>query len=175
MYILVNSNGCRALPFFAGNDLSGIKLDLPISSLGDFTVCMDAPFSDYTSQDKLAACSINPNQYVAVGAKQEGSSTLALVAVTRASEAFDKHCDTLLSNGAYWYNCVGRSFGFAPSSSISLQYVDTESSQCEYRLSWYVDLNFGGWRAGCAIGLYDSSYYKQIYILSGSKMCPQYI
>jgi hypothetical protein len=129
---------------------------------------MDVPYNDYTTQAKLAACSIDPNKDVVVGVKQAGSSTLTLMAVARASEAFAQHCDARLANGAYWYNCVGQSFGFAASASISLGSADTASDQCEYRLSWHVDSSSGGWRAGCATGLNsDSSYYKQIYVLSG--------
>ena len=145
---------------------SGIMRNVPVASLGQYTVCMDVPYSDDTTQAKLAACSIDPNQYVVVGAKQAGSSTLALMAVARASEAFAQNCDARLANGVYWYNCVGRSFGFAASASISLSNADTASGQCEYRLSWQVDNGNGGWRAGCATGLYDSTYYKQIYVLS---------
>ena len=149
----------------AGN--SGIMLNVPVSSLGNYRVCMDVPYSDVSSQAKLAACSNDPSQYVAVGAKQAGSSTLALVAVARASEAFSQHCDARLANGAYWYNCDGRSFGFAPSSSISLSSADTLSDQCAYRLSWH--LGSGGWRAGCRTDLNsDTNYYKQIYILGSS-------
>jgi hypothetical protein len=146
--------------------MTGIQLNVPVASLGQYTVCMDVPFSDSTSQAKLEACSINPNQYVVVGAKAAGSSTLALMAVARASDAFSQHCDARLSNGAYWYNCVGNSFGFAASSSITLNSADTNSDQCAYRLSWHVDQLVGGYRAGCTISLNsDSSYYKQIYIL----------
>jgi hypothetical protein len=146
--------------------MSGIMLNVPVSSLGQYILCMDVPFSDSTTQAKLAACSNDPSQYVAVGAKLAGSSTLALVAVARANEAFAQHCDARLSNGAYWYNCVGQSFGFAASSSISLNSADTGSDQCGYRLSWHVDQNVGGYRAGCTTSLnLDSSYYKQIYIL----------
>jgi hypothetical protein len=150
--------------------LYGVMLNVPIASLGQYSLCMDVPYSDASTQAKLAACSTDPNQFVAVGVKQAGSSTLDVVAVARASEVFAQHCDARLANGAYWYNCVGQSFGFAASSSISLRFsvADITSDQCEYRLSWPVDNGFGGWRAGCSTELYySSSYYKQIYILSG--------
>jgi hypothetical protein len=143
-------------------------LNVDVSSLGAYTVCMDSLYRDSTTQAKLSACASNPDQYVVVGAKQEGSSTLALMAVARASEAFALHCDARLVNGAYWYNCDRNSFGFAGSSSISLSSADTAHDQCAYRLSWHVDQNVGGYRAGCTIGLNDDSkYYKQIYILTG--------
>jgi hypothetical protein len=150
--------------------MTGILLNVPVSSLGNYRVCMDVPYSDVSSQDKLAACANDPSQYVAVGAKQAGSSTLALVAVARASEAFSQHCDARSANGAYWYNCAGKSFGFAPTSSVSLGSADTASDQCASRLSWHMDGSSGGYRAGCTTDLNSaSSYYKQIYILSGCK------
>ncbi len=150
--------------------LYGVMFNMSVASLGQYSVCMDVPYSDYSTQAKLAACAADPSRFVAVGVKQAGSSTLDLVAVARASDVFAQHCDARLVNGAYWYNCVGRSFGFAASSSISLNGgpgADSESDQCEHRLSWPVDYGFGGWRAGCSTELYySSSYYKQIYILS---------
>ena len=150
--------------------MTGIMLNVPVSSLGNYRVCMDVPYSDASSQAKLTACSNDPSQYVAVGAKQAGSSTLALVAVARASEAFSQHCDARLANGAYWYNCAGKSFGFAPTSSISLSSADTNSDQCASRLSWHMDGSSGGYRSGCTTDLNSaSSYYKQIYILPGCK------
>ncbi len=153
--------------------------NVPIASLGQYSLCMDVPYSDYSTQAKLAACATDPNQFVAVGARQAGSSMLDLVAVARASEVFAQHCDARLANGAYWYNCEGRSFGFAASSSISLNYGPDAGSDygCSNRLSWLVDNSEGGWRAGCSTQLYDSSsYYKQIYILSvGVFMCFQVV
>ena len=146
--------------------MTGIMFNVRVSALSPYTLCMDVPFSDFTTQAKLANCSTDPNQYVAVGAKQAGSNTLALVAVARAGDAFAQHCDARLANGAYWYNCVGKSFGFAASASISLNSADDSSAQCSYRLSWNVDQNYGGYRAGCTTGLSSSSYYKQIYVLS---------
>jgi hypothetical protein len=99
---------------------------------------------------------------------QAGSSTLALVAVALASEVFAQHCDARLANGVYWYNCDKQSFGFAASSRISLNSADTSSEQCERRLSWHLDQTSGGYRVGCTTNLNsDSSYYKQILILSG--------
>jgi hypothetical protein len=158
--------------------LYGVMLNVPIASLGQYSVCMDVPYSDYSTQAKLAACAADPNQFVAVGARQAGSSMMDLVAVARASDVFAQHCDARLANGAYWYNCVGRSFGFAASSSISLSFsvADITSDQCEHRLSWLVDNGEGGWRAGCSIqlGRSTTSYYKQIYILSGgTNACKQ--
>ena len=150
-------------------------LNVPVASLGQYSVCMDVPYRDFTTQAQLEACASDPNQYVAVGAKQEGSSTLALMAVARASEVFAQRCGGRLANGAYWYNCVGKSFGFA-ASSINLNtfywlMTDMSSEQCEYRLSWLVDRRMGGFRAGCITHLFYSylsdRYYKQIYILPG--------
>jgi hypothetical protein len=142
--------------------------NVPIASLGQYSLCMDVPYSDASTQAKLAACATDPNQFVAVGARQAGSSMLDLVAVARASDVFAQHCDARLANGAYWYNCVGQSFGFAASSSISLNGgADSATDQCEYRLSWNVDSYIGGFRAGCTTYLnWAPTYYKQIYILS---------
>ncbi len=95
--------------------LYGIMFDVSVASLGQYSVCMDVPYNDLSRQAQLAACLNDPDQYVAVGAKLAGSSTLALMAVARAREAFAQNCDARLANGAYWYNCVGKSFGFAAS------------------------------------------------------------
>jgi hypothetical protein len=151
---------------------TGVQLNMPIDRLGQFSVCMDAPYSDYTTSSKLAACAANPDQFVAVGTKQAGSSTLNMVAMARAGDVFLSSCTTNLANGVYWYRCPSQSFGFAAESTITLNSADTLSSNCQYRLSWHLDQVNGGYRDGCTLGLNsDNQRMKQIYIISGAWHC----
>jgi len=90
-----------------------------------------------------------------------GATTIALATTSSISVADHE-------NGAYWYNYPGSSVGFAESSQVDLRSADISnqiSPSCSRRLSW--DLWSGGWRAGCAIGLYSSTWRKLIYSSSG--------
>lgn len=49
-------------------------------------------------------------------------------------------------HNTYWYSYYGRSVGFAPTSSVSLNTADTQNSYADRRLSWHFPGN--GWRCG---------------------------
>ena len=58
-------------------------------------------------------------------------------------------------SGVWWYYTPGQSFGFSPTNIISQTSADSHSEGAEYRLSWHLDQNVGGWRLGSLIGLID--------------------
>ena len=71
----------------------------------------------------------------------------------------------------YWYFYPGLSFGLAPTSDIYQYQADqidcpgVTNCQSNLRLSWHLDLNFGGWRLGTISLLNsDNTYYKRIFI-----------
>ena len=73
--------------------------------------------------------------------------------------------ELLLSNGVYWYNFRGKSFGFSPNSKITLEPGDTtdDTETNDRRLSWLIDTteHEGRNRAGSSFDPTD--YYKVIY------------
>jgi len=49
-------------------------------------------------------------------------------------------------HGTYWYSYYGRSIGFAPTSSVSLNSADVQNSYSDRRMSWHFPGS--GWRCG---------------------------
>ncbi len=68
------------------------------------------------------------------------------------------------NNGVFWYNYVGRSFGFSPNENVYLNSADTSSDSANDRMSWEIDNGSGGYRAGSYYPWYN--YYKEIYKLT---------
>ncbi len=67
-----------------------------------------------------------------------------------------------LVNGAYWYRKNGFSFGFSDKSSINLGNIDLAEQSSEYRLSWYLGYNKGGYRIGSIREENSTDFYKII-------------
>ena len=64
----------------------------------------------------------------------------------------------------YWYRSNGMSFGFSPLSSIRQTSADNQDLDSPLRLSWLLDQNMGGYRAGAIRSLADNSlWHKVIY------------
>ena len=67
--------------------------------------------------------------------------------------------------GVYWYNYDGKSFGFAPTANIFLEDADTYDIGSSKRVSWHVNGEAGGWRAGEVNSLTnDNVWRKVIYV-----------
>ena len=110
--------------------------------------CYDQPYSFSTSSAELAACS--GSQYVFVGAKSTcDAATFAVGAYGLTSKVFNATASSVTAyqdaaGGAFWYRLPGASFGFASSSSVSLNSCDTSYLDCGSRLCWHLDQNVGG-------------------------------
>ncbi|CAF0907647.1 unnamed protein product [Rotaria sordida] len=64
----------------------------------------------------------------------------------------------------YWYRTNGKSFGFSPLPTIRQTSADNEDLNSPLRLSWLLDQNIGGYRAGAIRSLPDNSmWHKVIY------------
>ena len=85
-------------------------------------------------------------------------------------------------NGAYWYYVTGGyAIGFAPKSAIDLTTDDTyysddwpestgDYSDCQFRLSWTVDMSLGGYRAGC--DLWSSQIWRKRVLVGPAAQLP---
>ncbi len=103
---------------------------------------------------------------VFVGARKASSGQILIGAFGLSEDVFQATTDAFnghLSNGVYWYNYVGRAFGFAAEQSIDLSPGDVSSSDSENRLSWLLDIGLGGYRAG-SVPL-SQNISKVIYML----------
>lgn len=86
-----------------------------------------------------------------------------------AGNVFAETSSTSTANyfdSVYWYNFPGKSFGFVGSTySVYLNPADTYATSDTTRLSWNLDNEMGGYRAGTALNLNsDSTYRKVVYI-----------
>jgi hypothetical protein len=105
--------------------------------------------------------------FIAVGARESDASMLYMLAGLLSSDLGhvmsgpDSSASGPL-NGAYWYYIPGMSFGFASEGDIYLDPVDFSDTNCENRLSWYLDGQTGGYRAGCSMNLNDNTNWRKI-------------
>ncbi len=70
----------------------------------------------------------------------------------------------VLDSGVWWYYTPGKSIGYSPTSSIYQNSADTSSDGAEYRLSWHLDGNGGGWRLGTSTSLYSTTMFKIVFV-----------
>ncbi|CAF0892118.1 unnamed protein product [Adineta ricciae] len=62
----------------------------------------------------------------------------------------------------YWYRTNGKSFGFSPLSTIRQTSGDNEDLSSSLRLSWILDQNTGGYRAGTTRLLTNDSIWRKV-------------
>jgi len=92
-------------------------------------------------------------RWMMLGCRYKGYDRLMLGAFARVS-ILNPHRNRLhrrrnvmrWEHGTYWYSYYGRSIGFAPTSSVSLNSADTQNSYADRRLSWHFPGS--GWRCG---------------------------
>ena len=72
------------------------------------------------------------------------------------------------ANGAYFYLRPGSSFGFSRHASVNVETYDQETEDQEYRLSWCLDGQHGGFTAGNMTNLHSSqgARYEKLILFS---------
>ena len=116
--------------------------------------CYNALYSESTTTYIVSQC-VGPVLFV--GAKENGNSTFHLGAYGLSSEiqTLTAVNEPHLSYGVKWYKTSGYSFGFLDRRGQLYQSTaDTGVDYSYSRLSWHLDQNVGGYRAG--------SYYKSL-------------
>jgi len=148
---------------------NGLHNDYAESNFDGWTKALDAPYSHPSVSSDITQCA--GKSQIAVGCKQAGSTTLSVVAVDSYDFLMSVQPNqyTAYQNpatgGAYWTNYPGKSLGFAPISTVSLNSADTTDTNSPQRLSWHYDnSNVGGWRCGATVGLNsDTNWNKVIF------------
>ena len=120
----------------------GVQLDYPVSSMpASCTPCYDQPYSHGTQESHIETCKSagDAESWIGMGAKSSsGSASFALFAYIRASDLVRSYSTSEACgprNGVYWYFYHDRSVGFASTSSVNLNYADSNSADCSSRLS----------------------------------------
>ena len=149
----------------------GIQLNsVTLSDLGTrgCSVCFDSTYATPTTTSMINACS---GPYLFVGAISSYSSTYLVGAFGSATEVQRQTALNTphLSGGVYWYFTTGESFGFLNSTDLQQNSADVGSTSPASRLSWHVDQNAGGYRAGENMELNsDTTWRKSIYNCPGT-------
>ena len=117
-----------------------------------------------TDRGDRYALGASPYAYAVLGARYGASGNFKLAAMGDYDAVFASRrwlrYSAYYNSGTYWYFYSGRSMGFAPSSSVSLNYWDVYSYYDSTRMSWKLD-GYSGGRAG-SISDSTSGLYKVV-------------
>ena len=129
----------------------------------------------YSQPTKTENLDPGKGEWLCIGAREVGKNVLLLAAMAKRQDVLRRtstSSEVNQANGAYWYCCPGKSFGFSRNPRIDLKSADTEDTDGEYRLSWHLDSDSGGWRAGMKKNLVREAgthYEKVVFYLKPSK------
>ncbi|CAF0838132.1 unnamed protein product [Brachionus calyciflorus] len=109
----------------------------------------------------------NINSILCAGGGLVGSDVLDLVACANCYSVLtptEKNKPVLIEE-VYWYMTPDHSFGFSPNATIDQNSADIFDTTNPFRLSWHLNISFGGYRLGQLTGLNnDNNYKKYIFI-----------
>ena len=127
------------------------------------SVCYLQTYGTWTTSNNIRGCT-GPVLFVGGRATSSSSFTLG---------AFDSSTSILTqtplniphkSNGVYWHFTQSDSFGFSSVSYINQFKADIATTDGDARLSWHVDIPFGGYRLGSILDLNGATdYMKAVY------------
>ena len=166
------------LPFFCQDgeatcDIPGtVQRGYPLADLinDGWTLCYQNNYADGNTLAQLTGlCPTGEDYYLFVGALQNVNSDNVFVGAFGPSSVLttrthDQYVavkpNELVSDPDYhvwWHNSDatwinGNSFGFSADQAINLFQADTQTLNYQYRLSWHMDINFGGWVGGWSAG-----------------------
>ncbi len=124
----------------------------------------DQPYSHKTRTEDLNQIAGICHNQVLVAATFNGSISVAAVGPARLLTLNTMWNQPQQLGQVYWYRTSGKSFGFSPSATIRQTSADNEDLNSPLRLSWLLDQNVGGYRAGTTRSLADNSlWHKVIY------------
>ena len=137
-------------PARTGVPPSGVQLSLPASFLDGWTSHFDEGYDHPTARADLVGVPSSA-KWIFVGARDLGGN-IAIGAVGARDKVLQ---DTPIDvphedNGVAWYLAQEFSFGFAPAGcAVNQNDADDLQDQGDCRLSWHLNGDNGGYRAGC--------------------------
>ena len=137
--------------------------------------CYSVSYSSMTSTANITTCA---GPLLFVGARLDSSTTFLLGAFSTAQRVAEQTAldVTRLSNGVYWYLHSSKSFGFSGRPDIKQAPGDIASTMGHSRLSWNLDNELGGYRAGNDTNLSGSNHWrKAIYNCPEGEILPMII
>ena len=150
----------------------GIHHQTPLSHIqaSKFEKVYDEPYSHPSTMEELLNIEATCTQrtILCVAAYEVGATHIQLMACGYCKYVLHATTDMnngVLHRGVYWYLLDDRSFGFSNIGNIQLESFISDRMQGEERLSWRLKGDYGGFRVGNSMELYDSEVWKkQIYI-----------
>lgn len=166
---------------------TGVQLNVALSTVtsGGWSLCYSGAYGERgASLAGIAASCTGTNMMLA--ARQTGSDTLLLLAqAPKVDVMFDVGPGSGAvheANGTNWYYDENSSWGFARadqavarSSCDASGVFNNDTANQEYRLCWHTGGGAldGGWRAGSATSLNDSSAYERLVFTSNLAAVPE--
>jgi hypothetical protein len=135
------------------------NLQIPLTG---WLLVFDQPYSHKTRIDDLNQIDGICHNEVLVGATYNGSIILAAVGPASVLTLNTMWNRSQQFGQVYWYRTEGKSFGFSPTITIRQTSADNEDLDSPLRLSWLLDQNMGGYRAGVARSLADNTLWHKI-------------
>ena len=156
----------------------GVQRSLPADFLSEWTCQFENPYSHATTPEELEAVPAEAT-HIFVGARNPAGE-IVLGACGRRDKVLqrslhtDEDGETHEENGVFWYFAFeidgdGVSFGFSRVPEISLKEADVgidgeSDDDASCRLSWHIDGESDGWRAGSVLDPPD--WTKLLYWIS---------
>jgi hypothetical protein len=151
----------------------GIQNNIHVSKLTEmgYSYVYNKPYNHATTSSEMdiIKSSCLPTTILCLGGRDSTNDVLLVVSCGHCSVVFTKTAKNTPNthNGAYWYyspDCNGcLSMGFAPNSTINQWNPDTFDLSNNQRVSWFLNIQWGGYRLGSLINLAnDIRYYKVI-------------
>ena len=142
----------------AGGPTGGVGRE----AMRGLAVLYDEPYSHKTDAAALrAAAAAAGCTHVVVAAARGGEGALKVAAAGAVDAALGGTAgdETRVSHGAHWYCRRERGFGFAPNDDVERgnTLADRYHRDDPLRLSWIINGEYGGWRAGDVCNLHQGS------------------
>jgi hypothetical protein len=142
----------------------GVQYDLSLAVISAYcTPCFFVDYNEATTSSDITLCD---GPFLFVGAYNRATNLVQLGGFSAVTEirTVTPINTPHISNGIYWYFTSGYSFGFADSSTINQANADIASDPDAYsRMSWPLDVGYGGYRAGTTLNPTSGKLNKVIY------------
>eukprot|EP00747_Dinoflagellata_sp_TGD_P184199 gnl/TRDRNA2_/TRDRNA2_39628_c0_seq1.p1 gnl/TRDRNA2_/TRDRNA2_39628_c0~~gnl/TRDRNA2_/TRDRNA2_39628_c0_seq1.p1 ORF type:complete len:351 (+),score=77.01 gnl/TRDRNA2_/TRDRNA2_39628_c0_seq1:64-1116(+) len=159
---------------FSITRFTGIKTNVNISDLFGWRLFFSKPYSHPTTMSDFMPPDAEPGAVGALllAAREEGSDVLKVAAMGNFEVITAERDDssTCFHNGVHWYCKQKASVGFAPNKDVGLNFADSSNLGCKLRLSWHLQHELGGWRAGDACELSNSPQWEKLIFWSSMRL-----
>ena len=141
----------------------GVLTDLPMDFLDTgWTQHYDEPYAHKTKTANIDSVPTTAT-YVFVGARgPDGKILVGAIGKRNQVLTVTEKNTPHEHNGVWWYFTHKASFGFAPNDKVKQNQADASGKDDVKRLSWHLDSDSGGYRAGANLELNKTDDYRKL-------------